>query len=160
MARLCCDRSRVRRDRDGVDRLERVLLEQLPEGDPIFPDDYLTDQPERALAAEMVREKHWRTREPSAAVFTPVAVDGVRRVGTRTAAAHLLHDLGRAGVQKPIVIGRRRRDDQAHRHRGAAGSRTVLRDEGIPISAQGECRLAEQRADARRARRAETDREA
>ena len=34
---------------DGVDRLERVLLEQLPEGDPIFPDDYLTDQPERAL---------------------------------------------------------------------------------------------------------------
>ena len=42
---------------DGVDDLERVLLEHLPEGEPIFPDDYLTDQPERVMAAEMVREK-------------------------------------------------------------------------------------------------------
>src|SRR5262249_45514866 len=36
---------------DGVDRLERVLLEQLPEGEPAYPDDYLTDQPERTLVA-------------------------------------------------------------------------------------------------------------
>src|SRR4051812_11343597 len=26
---------------DGVERLERVLLEQLPEGEPLYPDDYL-----------------------------------------------------------------------------------------------------------------------
>ena len=32
---------------DGVEHLERVLLEQLPEAAPIYPDDYLTDQPER-----------------------------------------------------------------------------------------------------------------
>src|SRR5262249_7376104 len=37
---------------DGVDRLELAVLEQLPEGEPAFPDDYLTDQPERALVAE------------------------------------------------------------------------------------------------------------
>ena len=36
---------------DGVDRLERVLLDHLPEGEPGFPDDYLTDQPERVLVA-------------------------------------------------------------------------------------------------------------
>src|SRR5687768_2526238 len=29
---------------DGIDRLERVLLEQLPEGESLYPDDYLTDQ--------------------------------------------------------------------------------------------------------------------
>src|SRR3954471_12359151 len=42
---------------DGVERFERVRLEQLPEGEPGYPDDYLTDQPERALVAETVREK-------------------------------------------------------------------------------------------------------
>src|SRR5512139_1347660 len=42
---------------DGVEELEKVLLEQLPEGEAGFPDDYLTDQPERVLVAETVREK-------------------------------------------------------------------------------------------------------
>jgi GTP-binding protein Era len=32
-------------------------LHHLPEGEPLFPEDFLTDQPERALAAEWVREK-------------------------------------------------------------------------------------------------------
>lgn len=42
---------------DGCDRLLELVLSRLPEGPPIFPDDYLTDQPERVLAAEWVREK-------------------------------------------------------------------------------------------------------
>jgi GTP-binding protein Era len=42
---------------ENVDRLERLILDRLPEGDPRYPDDYLTDQPERLMAAEMVREK-------------------------------------------------------------------------------------------------------
>jgi GTP-binding protein Era len=41
---------------EGVDRLETVLLDLLPEAAPIYPDDYLTDQPERVLVAEIVRE--------------------------------------------------------------------------------------------------------
>ena len=60
---------------DGVDRLERVLLEQLPEGEPLYPDDYLTDQPERTLVAETVREKilhHTRAELPFS---TAVVVD-------------------------------------------------------------------------------------
>jgi len=42
---------------DNVDRLERAIIGRLPEGEPIYPEDYLTDQPERVLAAEIVREK-------------------------------------------------------------------------------------------------------
>src|SRR5437763_11598144 len=42
---------------DNVDRLERALIERLPEAEPLYPQDYLTDQPERFFAAEMVREK-------------------------------------------------------------------------------------------------------
>ena len=42
---------------DNVDRLEELLLKHLPEGPALYPDDYLTDQPERFFVAEMVRER-------------------------------------------------------------------------------------------------------
>jgi GTP-binding protein Era len=42
---------------DGVDRLFEKLMEYLPAGAPQFPVDQYTDQPERFLAAEIVREK-------------------------------------------------------------------------------------------------------
>ncbi len=42
---------------DNVDRLVDVLLERVPEGPPLFPEDMLTDKAERFLAAEYVREQ-------------------------------------------------------------------------------------------------------
>lgn len=42
---------------DGCDELLDVLVARLPEGPPPFPDDFLTDQPERVLVAELVRER-------------------------------------------------------------------------------------------------------
>ena len=42
---------------DNVDRLEEVLLRSMPEGPALYPEDYLTDQPERFFVAEMVRER-------------------------------------------------------------------------------------------------------
>jgi len=41
----------------NLDTLETILLKQLPEGDLIYPEDQITDRPERFLAAEIVREK-------------------------------------------------------------------------------------------------------
>ncbi len=41
----------------GCDLLIERVLHYLPEGEPHFPDDFLTDQPVRVLAAEWVREK-------------------------------------------------------------------------------------------------------
>src|SRR5688572_5263106 len=60
---------------DGVDRLERVLLEQLPEGEALYPDDYLTDQPERTLVAETVREKILQHTRAELPFSTAVVVD-------------------------------------------------------------------------------------
>ncbi len=42
---------------DGLPELLDSLIEHLPEGPPYFPEDQFTDQPERFLAAEIVREK-------------------------------------------------------------------------------------------------------
>jgi GTP-binding protein Era len=41
----------------GCDELLEEILRLLPEGEPYFPEDQVTDQPERFLAAEIVREK-------------------------------------------------------------------------------------------------------
>ena len=44
-------------DGTNVDVLETLLLQYLPEGEPLYPEDYLTDQPERFFASEIVREQ-------------------------------------------------------------------------------------------------------
>ena len=41
----------------NLDRLERLITEQLPEGDLVFPEDQVTDRSVRFLAAEIIREK-------------------------------------------------------------------------------------------------------
>jgi GTP-binding protein Era len=41
----------------GCDELLQEILKQLPEGEPYFPEDQVTDQPERFLASEIIREK-------------------------------------------------------------------------------------------------------
>lgn len=43
--------------RDGLQELLSAMVELLPVGDRYFPADQLTDQPERFLAAELIREK-------------------------------------------------------------------------------------------------------
>jgi len=90
---------------DNCPQLLEAVLAALPEGPPLFPEDTLTDQPERALSSEIVREKilH-RTREeiPHA---TAVAIDrwedGADGV-TRIDATILVEREG----QKAIVIGK------------------------------------------------------
>jgi len=42
---------------NGVDRVMKVLVSHLPAGEARFPEDQYTDQPERFLAAEIIREK-------------------------------------------------------------------------------------------------------
>ncbi len=52
---------------DGLDSLTDALVKELPEGPKYFPDDMMTDQPERQICAEMIREKallHLRDEVP------------------------------------------------------------------------------------------------
>ena len=91
---------------DGVDRLERVLLEQLPEGDSLYPEDYLTDQPERTLVAETVREKILQHTRAELPFSTAVVVDKFdeeerERMLRLYCTIFVEHD-----SQKAIVIGR------------------------------------------------------
>lgn len=52
---------------EGIDELISCLRKHLPEGPRYFPDDMITDQPERILCAEIIREKalgHLRDEVP------------------------------------------------------------------------------------------------
>jgi GTP-binding protein Era len=42
---------------EGVELLQKEILRRIPEGPALYPKDHLTDQPERFLVAEMIREK-------------------------------------------------------------------------------------------------------
>lgn len=41
----------------NLDLLQSLIVKYLPEGDPFYPEDYITDYNERFLAAEVIREK-------------------------------------------------------------------------------------------------------
>ena len=59
---------------DGVDELLEVLSCWLPEGPRLFPDDMVTDQPERQIMAEIVREKLLRNLDKEIPHGTAVEV--------------------------------------------------------------------------------------
>lgn len=45
---------------DGLSELKELLVSYLPEGPQYFPSDAITDQPERVICAELIREKALR----------------------------------------------------------------------------------------------------
>ena len=62
-------------DGTNVDTLERLLLQYLPEGDPFYPPDYLTDQTERFFVAEVVREQVLQLTHDELPYSTAVIID-------------------------------------------------------------------------------------
>ena len=92
---------------DGEADLLRAIVDALPEGEALYPEDYLTDQSERHLAAELVREKvlhHTRDELPySTAVLIDQFEEPKTEGGVTRIFASILVD---QASQKPIVVGR------------------------------------------------------
>ena len=92
---------------DGVDRLERVIVERMPEGERRYAEDYLTDQPERFFAAEIVREKLLQFTHAEIPFSSAVVVD---RFEEPSAAQPILGLYCTIVVdresQKPIIVGK------------------------------------------------------
>ncbi|MDH4264878.1 MAG: GTPase Era [Deltaproteobacteria bacterium] len=60
---------------DGVDVLLAELIQILPEGPKLFPEDMITDLPERFLAAELIREKVFLLTREEIPYSTAVVVE-------------------------------------------------------------------------------------
>ncbi len=91
---------------ENVDRLERVILEHLPEGEPIYPTDYLTDQPERFFVAETVREKVLGLTHAELPFSSAVVVDRFEEADEKGLMRFYCSILVERESQKPILIGR------------------------------------------------------
>jgi GTP-binding protein Era len=90
---------------EGLDELRAEILRKLPEGPPYFGSDHLTDQPERFLAAEMIREKLLRETRQEIPHSVAVIVDLFEEKKTLTHISATIF-VEREG-QKGIVIGAR-----------------------------------------------------
>lgn len=90
----------------NVDRLVELVRKKLPEGIPYFPEDILTDQPEKVICSELIREKVFRLTTDEIPYGTAVVVESFkeRENGVIAISATILVE--REG-QKGIVIGRK-----------------------------------------------------
>jgi GTP-binding protein Era len=92
-------------DGTNVDLLERLFLKYLPEGEPLYPPDYLTDQTERFYVSEIVREQVLQLTHDELPFSTAVIVD--RFDESESGLLKLFCTiLVERESQKPIVVGR------------------------------------------------------
>ncbi|MCH7802645.1 MAG: GTPase Era [Acidobacteria bacterium] len=92
---------------DNFELLREKIVENLPEGEWLYPSEYITDQPERFMVSEIIREKvlnHTRQELPySTAVLVEVFDESRRQKGFMSITASIIVD---KGSHKRIVIGR------------------------------------------------------
>jgi GTP-binding protein Era len=91
---------------ENVDRLEQVMLARLPDGDPLYPEDYLTDQPERFFVAELVREQVLQQTHDELPFSTAVVVDKFEEADEKGLMRFYCTILVERETQKPILVGR------------------------------------------------------
>ena len=88
----------------GLDVLLKTLAKYLPEGEALYGEDDVTDQTDRVLAAELIREKLFRLCGDEIPYATAVVIDKFEEEGNlRKIYATILVD---RDSQKAIVIGK------------------------------------------------------
>jgi GTP-binding protein Era len=78
----------------------------LPESEPIYPEDFLTDQAERTLVAEIVREKVLQNTRHELPFSTAVIVDKFEEPDAKGLMRFYCTILVERETQKPIVVGK------------------------------------------------------
>lgn len=88
---------------DGLPELMDAVVRLLPEGPQLFPPEIYTDQPERFLAGEIIREKVIRQTQQELPYVTAVLIDEFNESETMTRIHSTI--VVEKESQKPIVIG-------------------------------------------------------
>jgi len=92
-------------DGTNVDVLERLFLRYLPEGEPLYPPEYLTDQTDRFFVSEIVREQVLRLTHDELPHSTAVVVDQFDESQPDRLELYCTILVDRES-QKPIVVGK------------------------------------------------------
>ena len=89
-----------------VQTLLQVMETALPEGPPFFPEDMITDMPERFIAAEIVREKAFRITGQEIPYALAVTVDSFSEDDTKNLIKIFASIHVEKNSQKGIIIGK------------------------------------------------------
>jgi GTPase len=92
---------------DNVERLLDLLTAALPESPALYPDDQITEQSERVLAAEIVREKVIQKTRNEVPYTTAVVVEAFREEPERKLVVISASIIVERPSQKGILIGER-----------------------------------------------------
>jgi GTP-binding protein Era len=92
-------------DGTNIDTLERLFLQYLPEGEPLYPPDHLTDQTERFFVSEIVREQVLRLTRDELPFSTAVVIDRFDESDTALLKFYCTILVERES-QKGIVVGK------------------------------------------------------
>ena len=90
--------------KDGLEALLHAMIKALPEGPRYFPQDQITDQPERFLVAELIREQVLQYTSQEVPHATAVLIDNFAEGAKLTKIAATIY-CEREG-QKAILIGK------------------------------------------------------
>ena len=90
---------------DGTGELLEILLAGVPEGPPMFPEDMISDAPERFFVAELIREAVFLTMEQEIPYASGVTIDKFEDKSDKTVIYASI--LVERKTQKPILIGKR-----------------------------------------------------
>ena len=93
-------------DGTNVDVLEKLVVQHLPEGEPLYPADYVTDQPERFFIGEIIREQVLQMTHDELPFSTAVIIDRLEPAGEDKIIKLYCTILVDRESQKPIVVGR------------------------------------------------------
>ena len=115
--------------RGGTAELLKVILKYLPAGPQYFPEDHVTDQPERFLAGELIREKVLRATRQEVPHAVAVTVDKWEDNPKMT--THLRHHSPGARRTEGDCDRHRRRHAEADRHAGPPGNGAPVRAEDL-----------------------------
>jgi GTPase len=88
---------------DGLEDLLQAIVKLLPEGPAYFPADIYTDQPERFLAGELIRERVIRHTRQELPYVSAVLVEEFKEAETMTTVRATI--LVEKESQRPIVLG-------------------------------------------------------
>lgn len=90
----------------NIDSVLNAIIEYLPEGPKYFPDDQITDEPERFFVSEIIREKIFENYKEEIPFSTEVLIEEFkeRERGKDYISASIIVE---RETQKPIIIGKR-----------------------------------------------------
>lgn len=90
---------------ENTDELLKVIFENLPEGPMYYPEDHVTDQPERFIMAELIREKVLHLTRDEVPHSIAVVVESVEEKKTLVKVSGVI--IVERDSQKGIIIGQK-----------------------------------------------------